>query len=77
MIEATNELMHEVLKRIQERLDRIEDNTRVLAGDMQAVRTHMAGAQRYVANIYDRMTGHELRLERIERRLNLIGEPTH
>jgi tetrahydromethanopterin S-methyltransferase subunit G len=75
MTEVTNELMYEGLKRAQTRLDKIEDNTRVISGELQAIRQHMAAHGRDVNNIYDKLVGHELRLERIERRLDLIGEP--
>jgi DNA anti-recombination protein RmuC len=75
MTKVTNELMYEVLKRIQERLDRVEDNTRVMGGELQAIRQHLAAQNRDISNIYDKLVGHELRLERIERRLDLIGEP--
>jgi archaellum component FlaC len=75
--DVTNELMYEVLKRIQDRLDRIEDNTRVLSGELNAIRGPMNAFQRDISNIYDKLAGQELRLERIERRLDLIGEPAH
>jgi archaellum component FlaC len=75
MTKVTNELMYEVLRRVQERLDRIEDNTRDMNGQLQAIREHMSGQSKDISNIYNKLVGHELRLERIERRLDLIGEP--
>jgi archaellum component FlaC len=75
MTEVTNELMYEVLRRVQERLDRIEDNTRDMNGQLHAIREHMSGQSKDISNIYNKLVGHELRLERIERRLDLIGEP--
>jgi archaellum component FlaC len=75
MAEVTNELMYELLKRIQGRLDRIEDGMREINGQLNAMRDHMVGQQKDTQNIYNKLVGHELRLERIERRLDLIGEP--
>ncbi len=75
MTAVTNELMYEVLKRIQDRLDRIEDNTRDINGQLQAIREHMSAQNKDIGNIYNKFVGHELRLERIERRLELAGEP--
>jgi archaellum component FlaC len=75
MAEVTNELMYELLKRIQGRLDRIEDGMREINGQLNAMRDHMVGQQKDTQNIYNKLVGHELRLERIERRRDLIGEP--
>jgi hypothetical protein len=75
MTEVTNELMYEALKRLERDVSQIGDGTRVLSGELQAIRQHMAAHGRDINNIYDKLVGHELRLERIERRLDLIGEP--
>lgn len=75
MPEVTNELMYEVLKHIQHDMGQMNDGMRILGNEMQAMRTHFAGFQRDISNIYDKLVGHELRLERIEKRLDLIGEP--
>jgi archaellum component FlaC len=75
MAQVTNELMYEVLKRVQERLDHIEDGVRDINGQLNAMRDHMSAQNKDVANIYNKLVGHEMRLERIERRLDLIGEP--
>lgn len=75
MAEVTNELLLEVLKRVQGCLDRIDDGMRELNGQLHAMREHMLATQKDISNIYDRLVGHDLRLERIERRLDLIGEP--
>jgi archaellum component FlaC len=77
MTTVTNELMYEVLKRIQDRLDRIEDNTRDMSGQLQAMREHMSAQNKDIGNIYTKLVGHDLRLERIEQRLELISEPAH
>ena len=77
MTAVTNELMFEVLKKVQERIERIDENMRIVGNEMQAIRQHQAAQSREISNIYDKLVGHELRLERIERRLDLISEPAH
>lgn len=75
MTAVTNELMFEVLKRMQNDMSLMKDDVRVIQGELQAIRQHMAGNGRDINNIYDKLVGQELRLERIERRLDLISEP--
>ena len=75
MTKITNELMFETLKRIQGDMSLMKDGIRELNGQMQAMREHMQAQNKDVTNIYNKLVGHELRLERIERRLDLIGEP--
>jgi DNA anti-recombination protein RmuC len=75
MPDVTNDLMYEVLKKIQYDMGQMKDEMRVMSGEMQALRGHFVAFQKDIANIYDKMVGHELRLDRIERRFDLIGEP--
>jgi len=75
MTEITNELMDETLKRIQSDLSPVKDGMRELNGQMQAMREHIQAQNKDVINIFNKLVGHELRLERIERRLDLISEP--
>jgi archaellum component FlaC len=75
MAEVTNELMYELLKRVHHDMSQMKDDMRMLSNEMQAMRTHFSGFQRDISNIYDKLVGHELRLERIERRLDLVAEP--
>jgi hypothetical protein len=64
MTEVINEPMYELLKRMQ------SDRTQ-----MNAIRDHIATQSKDISNIYSKLVGHELRLERIDHRLDLIGEP--
>jgi hypothetical protein len=75
MTEVTDELLYEMLQRVESDVSHIGNSTRVMSGELQAMRQHMAAHGRDTNNIYDKLAGHELRLERIERRLDLIGEP--
>ena len=77
MTAVTNELMFEVLKKIQERIERMDESMRIMGNEMQAIRQHQAAQSRETSNIYDKLVGHDLRLDRIERRLDLISEPVH
>ena len=73
--EVTNELMYETLRRMQGDLALVKDGMREMNGQMQAMREHLLAQNKYITNIYNKLVGHELRLERIELRLDLIGEP--
>ena len=76
MVEITNELLYEVLKSIQTRLDRMSDALGEVKTELQAMRSHIAGVQHDIANIYVKLSDHDDRLERIETRLGLL-EPAH
>jgi ribosomal protein S15P/S13E len=75
MAKVTNEPMFETLKRIQADLTLTKDGVRELNQQMQAMREHMQAHNKDITNIFNKLVGHELRLERMERRLDLIGEP--
>lgn len=77
MAEVTNELMYEVLKSIQSRLDRIEAGIGEVKSELVSVRGHMIAIQSDVHNIYGVLARHDERLDRIERRLDLreLAEP--
>ena len=76
MAEVTNELIYEVLKSVQSRLDRMDGTLGEVKTELQAVRSHMVGVQQDVANIYSKLGDHDDRLARIETRLGLL-EPAH
>ena len=71
MAEVTNELIYEVLKSIQGRLGNLEDGQREIKAELQALRGHMVAMQQDISNLYGGQAKIELRLERIERRLEL------
>jgi hypothetical protein len=72
MAEVTNELMYEILKRIQDRVDMTDKKVDELKAEMQAFRGYMISLQQDVHNIYAILARHDTRLDRIERRLELV-----
>ena len=72
MAEVTNELMFEVLKRIQDRVDTTDNKVDELKAEMQAFRGHLVAMQQDIHNIYMTLDRHDTRLDRIERRLDLV-----
>lgn len=71
MAEATNELIYEVLKNVQFRLDKIENGIDELRQGQNAMRGHMISIQTDISNIYAVLARHEDRFDRIEKRLEL------
>ena len=76
MAEITPDLIYEVLKAMQSRLDRVDDGLTDVKGELQAIRGHLNAVGQDIANIYQLACRHDDRLERIETRLGLL-EPTH
>jgi len=72
MAEATNELMYELLKRMNADLALVREDVRGGREEMTAMRGHTLAIQRDVNNICERMGSVEARVEWIERRLNLV-----
>jgi septal ring factor EnvC (AmiA/AmiB activator) len=72
MAEVTNELMFEVLKQVQSDVAGIKDTLRETNASLNAVRIHMVGLQQDISNIYTALTRHDARLDRIERRLDIV-----
>ncbi len=72
---VTNELMYGVLKKIQGDVLLLKEGQREARVEVAAVRGHMLAIQTDVAKLYSKVTGIELRLEHIERRLDIITEP--
>ena len=75
MAEVTNELLYEVLKTIQTRLGNIEQGQREAAARLSAIQTHLMAVEKDVANIYDSLGALDGRLNRVEQRLEIVGEP--
>jgi hypothetical protein len=76
MAEISTELLYEVLKTIQVRLAGVDGKVDELKHDMQAMRSHMIGIQQEISGIHATLVRHELRLDRIERRLELTDAPS-
>jgi len=74
MAEVTNELIYEVLKKMQDRLSGIEHSVQEVRSEIVALRGHMIAVQQDVANIYGRVTGIKVHLDRIDQRLELHSD---
>jgi tetrahydromethanopterin S-methyltransferase subunit G len=75
MAEVSNELIFEVLKQVQQRLDRVDHKVDELKSEMNALPGHMISVQQDTHNIYGMLGRHDGRLEHIERRLELSDAP--
>jgi predicted nucleic acid-binding Zn-ribbon protein len=76
MAEVSTELLYEVLKSIQTRLAGVDGKIDELKHDMQAMRSHMIGVQQEISGIHATLVRHEIRLDRIESRLELTDAPS-
>ena len=72
MAEISSELILEILKQIQDRLGSIEHKVDELKAEMQAMRGHIIAMQQDIHNIYATLARHDMRLDRIEKRLGLV-----
>ena len=70
MSEVTNELILEHLKRIQDRLMRLEDGQDVMKGDLRSIKSHMAAFMASEAAQDMALAQLDKRLDRIEARLD-------
>ncbi|MBC7282402.1 hypothetical protein [Hoeflea sp.] len=75
MADVTNELIHEVLKGIKDRLSKIEDSQGDIREELIGVRLHMHAKQGEINSILSRTSAIKSWLTKIERRLDIIGEP--
>jgi hypothetical protein len=76
MADVTNELMYEVLKSMRSDIAAMKEGQRETNAALNAIRIHMVGLQQDVQNIYATLTRHEIRLDRIERRLEIAEVTT-
>jgi hypothetical protein len=65
MAEVTNDLIFEVLKKVQEDGASTREDARGIREELTAIRGHMLSMQRDIHNIYDRLDEHTRRFERI------------
>ena len=72
MAEITNELIYEILKRIQQDIAAIRSDQREMRAELIAIRTHQLAMQQDIHNLYTAVAGWSQRVERIERRLDLV-----
>ena len=71
MAEVSNELMFEVLKWLQNNQMNLQESLTEVKAELRAIRGHMVATQADIANLYAGQAKIELRLERIEKRLEL------
>lgn len=64
--------MFEVLKQVRDRQTSMDLRIDELKGEMQAFRGHLVAVQQDIHNIYTTLARHEVRLDRIDRRLELV-----
>jgi hypothetical protein len=71
MADVGNELMYELLKRMHADLGDLKLGQRELKAEMNAMRGTMVSLHQDILNINTTLARHELRLDRIENRLEL------
>ena len=71
MAEVTNELLYAVLQKVQEEQSAMRHEIREIKGELTAIRTYVYAVHQDIGNIYASLARQEVRLERIERRLEL------
>jgi hypothetical protein len=71
LAESAGEFMYELLKRMQERFDRIDSALGELKSEINSMRGTMVSIYCDIHNIYGILARHETRFDRIERRLEL------
>jgi tetrahydromethanopterin S-methyltransferase subunit G len=76
MADVSNELIFEVLKQVQQRLDKVDHKVDELKSEMNAMRGYLISMQQDVQNVYGILGRYDGRLEHIERRLELNDSPT-
>ncbi|MGF1554215.1 MAG: hypothetical protein ACFBWO_17185 [Paracoccaceae bacterium] len=75
MAGVTDELLFEMSKHIRRPIDSPEDGHRSIGQQPMAMRGDIRSLQMDVSNIYQVLGRHDARLDRIERRLNIVEEP--
>ena len=72
MAEVSSELIYEVLKQVRDEVSSLKHGQTEIKAEMQAFRGHLVAVQQDIHNIYTILVRHETRLDRIERRLELV-----
>jgi hypothetical protein len=71
MVEVTNELMFELLKRVHHEIGELRQDVSETKRELNVMRGHMVATQSDIHNIYGILGRQDERLERIDRRLDL------
>jgi hypothetical protein len=72
MAEVTNELIYEVLKKLQTDVAGLKDVWVENTAALNAIRTHMIAQSQDIQNIYSVLARYDARLARIESRLEIV-----
>jgi chromosome segregation ATPase len=75
MVEVSNELIFEVLKQVQQRLDRVDHKIDEIKSELNALRGHQISMQQDLQNVYGILGRSDVRRDHIERRLELNEVP--
>ncbi|MCK1387168.1 hypothetical protein [Bradyrhizobium sp. 21] len=75
MAEVSNELIFEVLKQVQQRLDRVDQKIDEVKSGVNALRGHQISMQQDLQNVCGILGRSDVRLDHIERRLELSEVP--
>jgi septal ring factor EnvC (AmiA/AmiB activator) len=75
MAEVSNELIFEVLKQVQQRLDRVDHKIDEIKSELNALRGHQISMQQDLQNVYGILARPDLRLDHIEPSLELSHAP--
>lgn len=71
MAEVSNELIFEVLKQVQQRLDRVDHKIDEIKSELNALRGHQISMQQDLQKVYGIFGRSDVRLDHIERSLEL------
>ena len=75
MADVSNEFNFEVMKGIQPQLSNMEIKLGEMDGRLTSISLHSLAVQTDVKNIYSTLGQIEHRIDRIEKRLDLVSEP--
>ena len=72
MSEVSSELIYEVVKQVRDKVSSVKHGQTEIKAEMQAFRGHLVAVQQDIHNIFTIPDRHDARLDRIERRLDLV-----
>ena len=76
MNEVSNKLIFEVLKQVQQRLDRVDHKIDEVKSELNALRGHQISMPQDFQNVYSILSRSDVRLDHIERRLEIVDAST-
>jgi tetrahydromethanopterin S-methyltransferase subunit G len=76
MTEVSNELIFEVLKQVQQRLDRVDHKIDEVKSELNALRGHQISMLQDFQNVYSILSRSDVWLDHIERRLEIVDAST-